>query len=161
MHGHEHDQDHAHHDHNLRAAYTHVLADALTSLLAIIALLIGKHSGWIWFDPAMGLVGAAVIGRWAYGLLRETGVILLDGGAEADVLAAIRRAIEGDADNRVTDLHVWHVGPGAYAVGLALVTHHAQDPGHYKGLLGHIPHLDHILIEINACSGESCIRPTA
>ncbi len=154
-HGHGH-----HHDHNLRAAYTHVLADALTSLLAIVALLVGKHSGWVWLDPVMGLVGAAVIGRWAYGLLRDTGAILLDGGAEADVLAMIRRAIEDDADNRVTDLHVWHVGPGAYAVGLALVTHRAQAPDHYKALLRHIPHLDHILVEVNACEGESCIRPT-
>lgn len=161
LHDHEHDHGHAHHDHNLRAAYTHVLADALTSLLAIVALLVGKHSGWIWLDPVMGLVGAAVIGRWAYGLLRDTGAILLDGGAETDVLVAIRRAIEGDADNRVTDLHVWYVGPGTYAVGLALVTHHAQAPDHYKGLLRHIPHLDHILVEVNACAGESCIRPAA
>jgi len=76
-------------------------------------------------------------------------------------LTAIRRAMEDDADNRVTDLHVWHVRPGAYTVGLALVTHHTQAPEHYKELLRHIPHLDHILIEVNACAGESCIQLAA
>jgi len=153
----QHEHDH-HHDHNLRAAYLHVLADALTSLLAIIALTVGKYWGWIWLDPAMGLVGALVIGRWAYGLVRDTGKILLDGGADAQTVASIRRAIEEDADNRLTDLHVWHVGADTYSVGLALVTHHPKEPDHYKHLLRHIPHLDHILIEVNPCQGESCVR---
>jgi len=158
-HGHEqqHGHDH-HHDHNLRAAYLHVLADALTSLLAIVALTVGKYSGWIWLDPAMGLVGAGVIGRWAYGLLRDTGKILLDGGVDEQTMAAIRQAIEEDADNRLTDLHVWHVGPDTYSAGLALVTHHPQEPDHYKDLLRHIPHLDHVLVEVNPCPGESCVR---
>lgn len=153
----QHEHDH-HHDHNLRAAYLHVLADALTSLLAIVALTVGKYWGWIWLDPAMGLVGSVVIGRWAYGLVRDTGKILLDGGADAQTVASIRRAIEEDADNRLTDLHVWHVGVDTYSVGLALVTHHPKEPGHYKHLLRHIPHLDHILIEVNPCQGESCVR---
>ena len=158
---HAHDDHGHHHDHNLRAAYFHVLADALTSLLAIVALTVGKYSGWVWLDPVMGLVGAAVIGRWSYGLVRETGTILLDGGVDEAIRAAIRRAIENDADNRITDLHVWHVGPDTYSAGLALVTHHPQEPEHYKRLLAHIPHLDHILIEVNPCVGESCLRPTA
>lgn len=163
-HQHEHDHDHEHHDHahghdhNLRAAYLHVLADALTSLLAIIALTVGKFWGWIWLDPVMGLVGAAVIGRWAYGLLEDTGTMLLDGSADAKTVEAIRRAIEEDADNRLTDLHVWHVGPATYSAGLALVTHHPQHPDHYKNLLAHIPHLAHVLVEVNPCPGESCIR---
>jgi cation diffusion facilitator family transporter len=151
------DHEH-HHDHNLRAAYLHVLADALTSVLAIVALTVGKYSGWVWLDPAMGLVGAGVIGRWAYGLLRDTGSILLDGGADAPTLAAIRQAIEADADNRLTDLHVWHIAPNAYSAGLALVTHSPQEPDHYKRLLRHVPHLDHILVEVNPCPGESCLR---
>lgn len=160
-HDHEH-HDHEHgHDHNLRAAYLHVLADALTSLLAIVALTIGKIWGWIWLDPVMGLVGAAVIGRWAYGLVKDTGTLLLDGSADTNTVAAIRQAIEEDADNRLTDLHVWHVGPTTYSAGLALVTHHPQDPDHYKSLLAHIPHLAHVLVEVNPCPGESCIRPTA
>ena len=163
-HQHEHDHDHEHHDHahghdhNLRAAYLHVLADALTSLLAIVALTVGKFWGWIWLDPVMGLVGAAVIGRWAYGLLEDTGTMLLDGSADEKTVEAIRRAIEEDADNRLTDLHVWHVGPATYSAGLALVTHYPQHPDHYKNLLTHIPHLAHVLVEVNPCPGESCIR---
>jgi cation diffusion facilitator family transporter len=167
LHEHQHHDEHDHqhhghehgHDHNLRAAYLHVLADALTSLLAIVALTIGKIWGWIWLDPVMGLVGAAVIGRWAYGLLKDTGTMLLDGSADETTVAAIRQAIEEDADNRLTDLHVWHVGPAAYSAGLALVTHCPQHPDHYKNLLGHIPHLAHVLVEVNPCPGESCIRP--
>jgi cation diffusion facilitator family transporter len=155
---HEHRNHDHHHDHNLRAAYLHVLADALTSVLAIFALLVGKYWGWAWLDPAMGLVGAAVIGRWSYGLLRDTGKILLDGGVDEQTTAAIRVAIEEDADNRVTDLHVWHVGPETYSAGLAVVTHSPQNPDYYKHLLRHIPHLDHVLIEVNPCQGESCIR---
>ena len=156
-HAHEHGDHEHHHDHNLRAAYLHVLADALTSVLAIFALLIGKYAGWVWLDPAMGVVGAAVIGRWSYGLLRDTGKILLDGGVDEQTMTAIRRAIEDDADNRVTDLHVWHVGPDTYAAGLAVVTHSPQNPDYYKHLLRHIPHLAHVLIEVNPCQGESCI----
>lgn len=158
-HGHEHHHHEHGHDHNLRAAYLHVLADALTSLLAIVALTMGKIWGWIWLDPVMGLVGAAVIGRWAYGLLKDTGAMLLDGSADETTVAAIRQAIEEDADNRLTDLHVWHVGPATYSAGLALVTHSPQHPDHYKNLLGHIPHLGHVLVEVNPCPGESCIRP--
>jgi len=156
---HEEAHDHHHHDHNLRAAYFHVLADALTSLLAIGALTIGKYSGWVWLDPVMGLVGAGVIGRWAYGLLGDTGKILLDGGVDEEIMTTIRRAIEEDADNRLADLHVWHVGPDTYSAGLAVVTHYPQDPDHYKRLLRHIPRLEHILVEVNPCPGGSCLRP--
>ncbi len=148
-HAHHHDHEHPHHDHNLRAAYLHVLADALTSLLAIIALLSGKYFGWSWLDPVMGIVGAAVITRWSYGLLRETGPVLLDGSIEEDYRHAIRETIEGEGDNRVTDLHVWRLGPGHYSIILSLVTRHPRPPQHYKGLLAGFERLSHITVEVN------------
>ena len=98
------------HDHNLRSAYFHVLADALTSLLAIIALFAGKAFGWIWMDPIMGIVGAMIISRWSYGLLVDTGKVLLDRDVNQEAIATIRSVIEADSDNRVSDLHVWRVG---------------------------------------------------
>ena len=156
-HGHEH--GHQHHDHNLRGAYLHVLADALTSVLAIAALLTGKHLGWTWMDPAMGLVGAAVIARWSWGLLRDTSAVLLDAEVGAGTADAVRSAIEADADNRVTDLHLWRVGPRHLAAIVTVVTHHPRDPNHYKALLDHHGDLAHVTIEVYACPGESCLEP--
>ena len=116
-HGHDHDHDHAHHEHghdnNLRSAYFHVLADALTSLLAIGALLAGRYLGLHWMDPAMGIVGALVIARWSWGLMRDTAAILLDTNDD-EAAAAIRSRVEA-AGAVVTDLHVWRVGPQARA----------------------------------------------
>lgn len=148
---------HAHgpaHDHNLRAALLHVLADALTSVLAIAALLAGKFAGLTWLDPVIGWFGAAVIARWSWSLMRTTGHILLDGTADAGIRAAITAAIEGDADNRVADLHVWEVGGGHYAVEISLVTHQPRAPAHYKALLHHLPRLAHVLVEVNVCPGH-------
>ena len=150
-HGHAH-----HHDHNLRAAYLHVVADAMTSVFAIVALLAGKYFGWVWLDPMMGLVGAAVITRWAYGLMRDSGHVLLDGTVDGKVATKIKRAIEQDADNRVVDLHVWQIGPHHYSVSVSLVTHHPRPPQHYKRLLDGIPHLAHIVVETNVCRGATC-----
>lgn len=164
-HNHDYDQshnhyDHEHHptDHNLRAAYLHVLADALTSVLAIVALFAGKFFGWVWLDAAMGLVGAAVITKWAYGLVRETGAILLDGAIDPQTTLAIINAIEQDADNRVTDLHIWHVSPNHLAGTIAIVTHYPKAPDDYKQLLKHIPALSHVLVEVNPCHGEPCLE---
>jgi cation diffusion facilitator family transporter len=160
---HDHDPDdhpshHAdHRDHNLRAAYFHVVADALTSVFAIVALFAGKFLGLIWMDAAMGLVGAAVITRWAYGLVRDTGVILLDGAIDKRIKLAIVNAIEEDADNRVTDLHVWHVAQNHVAATVSLVTHQPQTPDYYKKLLDHIPALSHVLVEVNHCPDEHYI----
>ena len=115
-HGHGHDDDHDHHhhhDHNLRAAYMHVLADALTSVLAIVALLSGRYLGWTWLDPAMGVVGAIVIARWSWTLMKQTAAVLLD-TADPKLSDRIRTAIEGPGDAKVLDLHVWRVGPGAH-----------------------------------------------
>lgn len=151
--------DHHHHDHNLKAAYLHVLADALTSVLAIAALVFGKYLGWYWLDPLMGIVGAAVITRWAYGLLRETGPVLLDESIDEEYKTLIREQIEGDADNRVTDLHVWKVGPAHYAAIVSLVTHYPKPPSHYKRLLAGLDRLAHITVEANQCVGGSCVPP--
>jgi cation diffusion facilitator family transporter len=160
-HGHEaHDHDsHRHHDHNLRAAYLHVLADALTSVLAIIALVSGKYFGWHWLDPVMGIVGAAVITRWSYGLLKETGPVLLDESIDEQYKSHIKRRIENDADNGVTDLHVWRVGPAHYAVILSLVTQYPRPPEHYKALLDDLDRLSHVTIEVNHCAGGPCVVP--
>jgi cation diffusion facilitator family transporter len=153
-HSQEHEQGHHHHDHNLRAAYLHVLADALTSVLAIMALLSGKYFGWVWLDPMMGLAGAGVITWWSYSLLRGTGYILLDGTADEHLRSTIRDAIEQDADNRIADLHIWQVGAGHFAAVLSIVTHHPRAPEHYNRLIGGIPHLEHVLIEVNQCHGK-------
>ena len=156
--GHAHDDDgHHHHDHNLKAAYLHILADALTSLLAIAALIVGKYLGWNWLDPLMGIVGAAVICRWAYGLLRETGGILLDASIGNQDLAAIKEKIEGALDSRITDIHVWKVGPAHYAAIIAIVTHYPQTIGYYKELLRNVTNLSHLTVEIHACEGEPCL----
>lgn len=158
--GHDHHESdaHHHHDHNLRAAYLHVMADALTSLLAIFALLVGKMFGWVWMDPIMGLVGAALITRWSWGLMRDTSGVLLDSADDRRV-AAIKRMIEADADNRVTDLHLWQVGANRYAAIVSIVTHFPKSPEHYKGLLQDIHGLEHISIEINHCHGKPCLNP--
>lgn len=153
---HEHHHDH-HHDHNLKAAYLHVLADALTSLLAIAALLLGKYLGWYWLDPLIGMAGAAVIVRWAYGLLQETGLILLDGSIDEHYLAAIREKIEGVPDTRIADMHVWKVGPADYAAILSIVTHHPRKMSYYKDLLRDFKEITHLTVELNVCEGESCL----
>lgn len=155
-HHHNHHPDH-HPDQNLRAAYLHVLADALTSVLAIAALVAGKFLGWIWMDAAMGLVGAVVIAKWAYGLVRDTGTILLDGSIDKSIKLAIVTAIESDADNRVTDLHVWQVGENCLSVILSLVTHHPQPPNYYKQLLKQLPSIAHIVVEVHPCQNEACL----
>lgn len=157
---HDHDPDDGHdqhHDHNLRAAYLHVLADAFTSVLAISALTAGKYFGWHWLDPIMGIVGAAVITRWAHGLLKETSSILLDGSIEAETCQDIVQALEADKDNRVTDLHVWKVGPDDYAGVISVVTHYPQPTEHYKRIVAEKANLVHVTIEVIHCTTEPCI----
>lgn len=154
-HGHGHGHDHTHHhDHNLRGAYLHVLADALTSVLAIFALSFGKLLGWQWLDPLMGIVGAMVITRWSYGLLRDTSKILLDKNDHREHIEAIRKTVEGDADNKVSDIHIWKVGPIDYAAIISLVTHHPQPAEHYKKLLRDFKELSHLTIEVNLCTDD-------
>lgn len=116
-HAHHHDDDHGHghaHDNNLRAAYLHVLADALTSVLAIVALLAGQHLGWVWMDPLMGIIGAIVIARWSWGLIRTTAAVLLD-TTDDHVSGEVRELVAEIEGVRLTDLHVWRIGPQAHA----------------------------------------------
>ena len=159
-HHHEHGEDHHHHhDHNLRAAYLHVLADALTSLLAIVALVSGKYFGWNWLDPVMGVVGAIIITRWSIGLLKQTSPILLDGSIDEDYQLAIKETIENSSDNRISDIHVWRISANHYAAIISLVTHFPKATEHYKELLSGFHKLSHLTIEVNACDDEPCIVP--
>jgi cation diffusion facilitator family transporter len=152
----DHDRGH-HHDHNLKAAYLHVLADALTSVLAIVALLAGKGFGWVWMDPLMGVAGAAIITRWSWGLLRDTGRVLLDRDVDPGLVAEMAARIEADSDNRVADIHVWRVGGRSLAVILSVVTHAPRPPEHYRALLADYPEVEHVTVEVNPCEGESCL----
>jgi cation diffusion facilitator family transporter len=157
-HHHPHGHTHAHHhDQNLKAAYMHVLADALTSVLAIIALASGKYYGWNWLDPVMGMVGALVIVRWSYGLMKETSPILIDESIDASYKIAVKKKIESDADNRVSDLHIWRVGPNHFAIILSVVSHTPKPPQYYKALLKDFHRLSHITVEVNKCYGDDCI----
>jgi len=140
-HGHSSNEGH-HHDHNLRAAYLHVLADALTSVLAIIALFSGKYFGLNWMDPVMGIVGALVISRWSWGLLRDTSSILLDQSMEGTDIIKIKKILETDSDNRIADVHIWKVGPDHYAAIISIVTHYPKPPEHYKRLLKDLKELE-------------------
>lgn len=153
-HDHEHDGDDADerprgHDHNLVSAYLHVLADALTSVLAIFALLGAKYFGASWMDPVMGIVGAVLVARWSLGLLRSTSAVLLDRSAPAAVCEAIRGDIESRDGNRVADLHVWPVGPGIYAALISVVTDRPKPPDHYKRLLRPDLDLVHVTVEVH------------
>jgi cation diffusion facilitator family transporter len=146
---HDHDHDaHHHHDHNLRAAYLHVLADALTSVLAIAGLLAARFFGWLWMDPAVGLLGALVIARWSWGLMGQSSAVLLDKVVDPKLPAAIRTAIEQDGD-RITDLHVWRVGPGHSAALLSVLTDADRAPALYKQRLNRLGGLCHVTIEVN------------
>ena len=149
-----HGHSHEHKDHNLRSAYLHVLADALTSVLAIIALLAGKYLGQQWLDPFMGLVGATLVVRWSWGLLRSSTRVLLDMQAPEEVGEAIRRAIESEGDNRIADLHVWSVGPGIYAAEIAIVSSRPLDPDSYYNILPGDLGLVHVTVETHLCAAH-------
>jgi cation diffusion facilitator family transporter len=153
-HGHEHRLEHGgdhRRDYNLRAAYLHVLADAFTSVLAIVALVLGKYFGWWWMDPIMGFIGAAVILNWSWSLIRRSGLMLIDAGNDRQLENEVRSAIEGDADNRLADLHLWQIGPGHWAAIVSVVTHRPQAADHYKRLLAGIHELSHATVEVHAC----------
>ncbi len=149
--GHQHDKMHSHHhDLNLRSAYLHVITDAATSVLAIIALSGGKLWGANWLDPVMGIVGAGLVAVWAYGLLRDTGRVLLDAEMDAPVVSEIRGVIEaGPVDAVICDLHVWRVGKGKYACILSLVTSPSIGSDYFKQQLSIHEELVHISVEVN------------
>ncbi|MBX5169120.1 CDF family Co(II)/Ni(II) efflux transporter DmeF [Rhizobium sp. NZLR1b] len=162
-HAHHHHGDHAHHGHghgdhgpgqaepgdnNIRAAYLHVIADALTSVLAIAALTLGSLYGWLWLDPIMGIVGGLVIANWSWSLMKSSGGVLLDVVPHGETLPAeIREAIETEED-RITDLHVWQVGPGHHAAIVAVVTSEPREPAFYKGRLSALTELSHVTVEV-------------
>ena len=132
----------------MRAAYLHVLADALTSVLAIAALLAGSVYGWLWLDPLMGIVGALVIARWSWGLIRDAGAILLDVIPEGENLPdEIREALEGESDC-ITNFHVWRVGPGHHTAIISLATPAPKAPSAYKDRLSHLQELSHMTVEV-------------
>lgn len=153
-HGHDHHNhethDNHHHDLNQRSAYLHVVADAATSVLAILALTGGKLWGASWLDPVMGIVGAGLVALWAYGLLRDTGRVLLDAEMNAPVVAEIREVImASQISAHISDLHVWRVGKGKYACILSLVTKDVVDPDYFKRQLSIHEELIHISVEVN------------
>lgn len=148
-----HDHSHHHHDLNLRSAYFHVIADAATSVLAILALTGGMFWGADWLDPVMGIVGAGLVAVWAYGLLRDTGRILLDADMNAPIVAEIREVIDScPIQAEISDLHVWQVGKGKYACILSLFTAEDVSPEHFKEQLSIHEELVHITIEVNGRS---------
>ncbi|HEX9052580.1 MAG TPA: CDF family Co(II)/Ni(II) efflux transporter DmeF [Anaeromyxobacter sp.] len=139
---------HQHADHNLRSAYVHVVADALTSVLAIAALVLGRWAGAVWLDPAMGLVGALVIARWAVLLLRDTGRVLLDFAAAERSAEAIRRAIERRQGDRLSDLHLWRVGPGHVAAIVSVVSEGGATADDVRAALGGVAGIAHLTVEV-------------
>lgn len=148
-HHHEHDGHHSHEDHNLRSAYFHVLADALTSVLAIAGLMAGRVYGWLWVDPLVGIVGAIVIARWAWGLLEGAGAVLLDTVPDQRLAAEIRRTLERDGD-QIADLHLWRIGPGHMALIASVVTSKSRAPSYYKEKLARFPQLSHVTVEVHS-----------
>lgn len=152
-HAHDHDHDHDHDDHqdtNLRAAYLHVLADALTSVLAIIGLIAGRFLGWIWMDAAAGLLGAAVIAHWSVGLARTAGRTLLDSHDDGALETALRQKISALAGGAsIADLHLWRVGPGHYGLMVSLRGSNLGTPDQYRAQLAAFPQLAHVTVEIN------------
>ena len=156
-HGHAEDGHQHGHDLNLKAAYIHVLADAFTSLGAILALSAGCFFGWVWLDAAMGLVGTVVILSWAYTLLRDTGSILLDRvPASSDLPVVIREGIESDGDSKITDLHIWQVGVNKFASVISIVAHNPKTPDEYRQALKIHEELVHVTVEVQTC----CFKET-
>ncbi|MHC6530041.1 CDF family Co(II)/Ni(II) efflux transporter DmeF [Vibrio proteolyticus] len=146
-HAHEHGSNHTHHhDHNLRAAYMHVLADALTSLLAIMALIVGKYLGWIWLDALMGMVGALVIAKWTLGLMKQTSPILLDESIDDAYKRQVQQELEKDAT--VTDLHVWKVSADHYAAAISLTSRCKKTTDEYRQQLEQFDKIHHLTLEV-------------
>ncbi|MGE4280908.1 MAG: CDF family Co(II)/Ni(II) efflux transporter DmeF [Magnetospirillum sp.] len=144
---HDHDHGHGHHDNNLRAAYVHVMADALTSVMAIGALYLGRGLNWPWLDPLIGLVGALVIARWAWGLLRDSGGVLVGLLPKDEDLPDEIRGVVRDLGDQIVDLHVWQVGPGHHAVIVAIASAQPKGVDVYKRAFAHLPDISHLTVE--------------
>lgn len=150
--GHGHAAHHAHDDHNMRAAFRHVMADALTSVLAIAGLAAAWAYGWTWLDPAVGILGAVVIAHWSWRLVRDAGAVLLDAAPDAELVQGIRERLERD-DDRIADLHVWRLGPGHHGAIVSLVADLPQSVEAYKARLSDVAGLSHVTIEVHRCGG--------
>jgi len=146
---HTHAHGSAHRDNNMRAAVVHVIADAAVSVLVIVGLLLARTFGWLWMDPVAGLVGAFVIASWAYGLVRDTGRILMDMNPDAHLTERLRREIETDGD-RLTDLHVWRIGPGHLAAVMSVATGNARRAEDYHQRLRRFSTLSHVTVEVHS-----------
>ena len=157
-HGHDHEHEHGHdhapaRDNNMRAAYVHVLADAATSVLAIVALACGYFFGWGFLDPLSGFVGAFVIASWAYGLIRDSAMVLLDADSNPTRSSAIKQTIEKEMGARVADLHLWRLGPGHEGLIVSLVSPDATSAEQIKAALRkHYPDLSHVTVEVAVCA---------
>ncbi|MCL2022132.1 MAG: CDF family Co(II)/Ni(II) efflux transporter DmeF [Betaproteobacteria bacterium] len=153
-HSHEPGHTHIHHsrqDHNFQSAFMHVLADLMTSALAIVALLAGSYLGWISLDPLMGIVGACVILYWAIGLIRASARTLMDAEDHAPLARAITETIESRPDHKVVDLHIWRIGPATCGCIVSLVSHQPDSTENYKRQIAELGQLAHITVEINRC----------
>ena len=155
-HDHHQHHHHDHHDLNLRSAYVHVVTDAFTSVLAIAALSAGLWFGWAWLDPAMGVVGAVVIGWWSKGLLIESARVLLDREMDSPVVTEIRKAIQSDGDTEISDLHVWRVGRASHAAVITVVAKDPLAPAAYRDRVAGIASLRHVSVEVNRCPHGDC-----
>lgn len=155
QHGHaEHDHEHGHHAHedlNLRSAYVHVITDAITSVLAIVALLAGKFANLPQLDPIMGMVGAIIVGWWSIGLIRDSSRVLLDREMDNPLVQSIRESLESDGDAKVADLHVWRVGRERFACVATVVADRPLSPDQYRERLSGRSELVHVSIEVNVC----------
>ena len=145
--GHGHGHGAAHRDNNMRAAVVHVLADAAVSVLVIVGLVLARAFGWFWMDPLAGIVGAFVIASWSWGLVRDTGAILLDMVPDRRVADGVRQTVEAEGD-RVADLHLWRLGPGHLGAILSVATTQARGPEFYRARLARFPSLSHITVEV-------------
>jgi cation diffusion facilitator family transporter len=145
---HEHAHASAHRDNNMRAAVIHVMADAAVSVLVITGLLLARTFGWLWMDPLAGIVGAAVIASWSYGLIRDTGAILLDMNPDQRMANNLRQAVESEGDE-LADLHLWRLGPGHLAAIISVITTQARHPDYYRARLARFKSLSHLTVEVS------------
>ena len=149
---HSHGDGHGYeHDHNMKAAFAHVVVDAMTSVLAIAALVAGKYWQWTWLDPLVGIIGAVIIAQWAYALLRNAMQMLLDIQPANTLMADIKSRIENDGDSQIADLHLWQVAPGRNAAIISVISHVQRQPDDYKMRLSGLG-LSHITVELNHCA---------
>jgi cation diffusion facilitator family transporter len=146
---HEHAHESAQRDNNMRAAVVHVMADAAVSVLVITGLLLARTFGWLWMDPLAGIIGAAVIASWSYGLIRDTGAILLDMTPDRELARRIRDTIEADGDH-LSDLHLWRLGPGHLGAIVSVSTPKHRGPDYYRRLLDRFRSLSHVTVEIDS-----------